>query len=400
MLSQKLKRHLALEGNVVPLLILVILVLTGEKLWERFLPKYLETIGASVLIIGSLGFLQNLLGAAWALQGGVLSDRLGDRQAFRYFSLLAVAGYLVAIIFPHWIAVFIGMIFFSAWGYISLPGAMSLIVKTVGSRKAAMGISMHSIVRRIPMAVGPLLGAALIASFGMKGGIRWAFAISAALCLSTLLFLKNFSGRNQEYQHVPPLQIWRQMDAHLKGLLFSDILIRFCEQIPYVFVVIWCMDIAKVSAGRFGLLTAIEMVVATLIYIPVARYSDRTARKPFIVVTFVFFSLFPILLYFSHTWPMLLLAFVIRGLKEFGEPTRKALIADLSMKGAMARSIGVYYFIRDTLAACAALLGGWLWHIHPSVNLWTAAGFGLLGTFLFLFFGKSTPGIAAGHGAH
>ncbi|HLF63794.1 MAG TPA: hypothetical protein VI603_08575, partial [Saprospiraceae bacterium] len=82
----RLKSHLALEGNVIPLLFLVVLVVTGEKLWERFLPKYLEDIGASVLIIGSLGFLQNLLGAGWALQGGILSDRLGDRQAFRLFS--------------------------------------------------------------------------------------------------------------------------------------------------------------------------------------------------------------------------------------------------------------------------------------------------------------------------
>ena len=384
----RLKSHLALEGNVIPLLFLVVLVVTGEKLWERFLPKYLEDIGASVLIIGSLGFLQNLLGAGWALQGGILSDRLGDRQAFRLFSLLAIAGYVIAILFSHWIAVFIGMIFFSAWGYVSLPGTMSLIVKTVGKQKAAMGISMHSIIRRIPMAIGPLLGALLIGMFGMEAGMKWAFCLSALLCLSALFLLKNFSGKSDTYKALALMGIWMRMDRRLKGLLFSDILIRFCEQIPYVFVVIWCMNEVGISAGQFGVLTAIEMIVATLIYIPVARFSDRTERKPFVVATFIFFTLFPILLFFSHSWEMLLLSFVVRGLKEFGEPTRKAMIVELSIHHATARTVGVYYFIRDTLAAFAALVGGWLWYLSPGINLWTAAAFGMIGTFLFIILSK------------
>ena len=389
----KLKSQLALEGHVIPLLFLVVLIVTGEKLWERFLPKYLEDIGASIMIIGSLGFLQNLLGAGWALQGGILSDRLGTRRAFQVFSLLAVAGYLIAILFSHWIAVFIGMIFFSAWGYVSLPGTMALIVKTVGNQKAAMGISMHSIIRRIPMTIGPLLGAALIGAFGMKTGMQWAFFISMLLCLSALLFLKRFPSKSEAYAHMSSLTIWKNMDPQLIRLLFSDILIRFCEQIPYVFVVIWCMNEVKISAGQFGVLTAIEMIVATLIYIPVARFSDRTERKPFVVVTFLFFTLFPILLFFSHSWGMLILAFVVRGLKEFGEPTRKALIVDLSIDAAKARTVGVYYFVRDTLAAVAALLGGALWYLSPGINLWTAAVFGMIGTILFLTFPtqKETP---------
>ncbi len=389
-MKSNLKSRLALEGSVVPLLLLVLLIVTGEKLWERFLPKYLEEIGASVLIIGSLGFLQNLLGAGWALQGGYLSDKLGDRRAFGFFSLMAVAGYLVAIIFQHWIAVFAGLIFFSAWTNISMPGSLSLIVKSVGKGKAAMGISMHSIIRRLPMAVGPLLGALLIGAFGLAAGIRWAFGVSAILCLAGLFLLKNFSGKNENYEPLPLRQIWQRMDGRLKNLLVSDILIRFCEQIPYVFVVIWCLNVAKITPAQFGILTAIEMAVAALIYIPVASFSDRMERKPFVVATFVFFTLFPALLFFSKSWWMLVLAFVVRGLKEFGEPTRKAMILDLSIEGAQARTVGVYYFMRDFVVAFAAFLGGWFWMISPAVNLWTAVGFGVVGTVAFVIFGKGT----------
>jgi len=149
-----------------------------------------------------------------------------------------------------------------------------------------------------------------------------------------------------------------------------------------VFVVIWCLNVVKISASEFGYLTAIEMVTSALIFIPVASYSDRLEKKPFVVITFVFFTIFPFMLYFSNTFWALAIAFFVRGLKEFGEPTRKALILELSKKGLEARSFGMYYFIR--------FLGGVLWKVSPELNLFLATGFGILGTLYFAFFGRGT----------
>jgi hypothetical protein len=83
-------------------------------------------------------------------------------------------------------------------------------------------------------------------------------------------------------------------------------------------------------------------------------------------------------------------AFIVRGLKEFGEPTRKAIILDLCPKDAKARGYGVYYFARDFIVSFAAFCGGWLWRQSPAVNFFTAAAFGVTGTLLFLFYGKAT----------
>ncbi|OQP51017.1 MFS transporter [Niastella yeongjuensis] len=388
---RKLTEFLGLKRSVVYLFGLTLLMLTGEKLWDRFLPKYLEGIGATTLIIGALGFLQNILNAFWSLPGGYMADRLGHRRSFLLFNLTAIAGYLVAIFFTNWIAVFIGMIFFSAWSAISLPASMSLIAKSLGSSKTAMGISMHAIIRRIPMAVGPIVGGFLITSYGLVAGIKTAFIISLVFCLLGMvlqLFIKDTAAA--PYQPIHPVALWRQMDVRLKNLLVSDILIRFCEQIPYVFVVIWCLDIIKVSPEQFGLLTAIEMITAALIYIPVASFSDRVERKPFVVITFLFFTIFPVVLFFSKSFVALIVAFVIRGLKEFGEPTRKAIILDLCPKEAKARAYGLYYFIRDFIVSFAAFLGGFIWKMSPAFNLFTAAVFGVAGTLIFVLYGKGT----------
>jgi hypothetical protein len=92
-------------------------------------------------------------------------------------------------------------------------------------------------------------------------------------------------------------------------------------------------------------------------------------------------------------------AFVIRGLKEFGEPTRKALIMDLAPEDAKAATFGTYYRARDVIVSLAAFSSAFLWNISPQTNFLVAFGFGVAGTILFAVFGRDirnpTGGLAA-----
>jgi hypothetical protein len=82
------------------------------------------------------------------------------------------------------------------------------------------------------------------------------------------------------------------------------------------------------------------------------------------------------------------LAFIIRGLKEFGEPTRKALIMDLAPEDAKARTFGTYYLFRDIAVSAAALSSAYLWNISPRANFLTAFAFGLAGMIWFAVYGR------------
>jgi MFS family permease len=128
-----------------------------------------------------------------------------------------------------------------------------------------------------------------------------------------------------------------------------------------------------------------------LVYIPVAYLADRSTKKLFVLRTFVFFTLFPLVLLYSRSLEWLIAAFILRGLKEFGEPTRKALIMDLSPDNCKAGMFGLYYLIRDVFVAVAALGGAFLWQINPQTNLITAFVFGVIGTLLFAVFGRDMP---------
>jgi MFS family permease len=151
-----------------------------------------------------------------------------------------------------------------------------------------------------------------------------------------------------------------------------------------VLVVLYATNILGVPVASYGLLVAVEMATAILVYLPAARLADRTGRKLFVTVTFLAFSLFPITVVLARDFAALALAFVVAGLREIGEPARKALIVDLAAPELRARSVGLYYLVRSAAIAPAALVGGALWTIAPAVPFLVAAGIGLLGTGVFI----------------
>ncbi|OHD68021.1 MAG: MFS transporter [Spirochaetes bacterium RBG_13_68_11] len=382
---------LGLNASMIAMIVLVVFLGLGEKMAERFLPLYLVALGGSTIAVGSLNAMDNLLSALYSFPGGWLSDRLGYKRALILFTLAAMVGYLLVILVPAWWAVFVGAVFFISWTAITLPAVMSMVSKAVPKAKRTMGVTVHSFVRRIPMALGPVIGGALIGVLGRVSGIRVAFIAAFALGAAAILFVRRFmkdEPPERRRKSGSLLASLRFISPPLRNLLVSDILIRFAEQIPYAFVVLWVVDENGQSALRFGILTTIEMVTAMLVYVPVAYLADRSTKKPFVLITFGFFTLFPLVLLGSRTFGMLALAFVIRGLKEFGEPTRKALIMDLAPEDAKALTFGAYYLIRDVVVSVAALSSAFLWNVSPATNFLAAAGCGLLGTAWFALFGR------------
>jgi MFS family permease len=388
---QTLIEFLGLKRNMVVLLTMVILVGLGEKMAERFLPIYILALGGTALAVGILNGMDNLLSALYSYPGGYASDRLGYKRALILFNLIAMLGYLIVILFPYWPAVIAGSVFFLSWTAISLPATMDMVSKVLPMNKRTMGVSMHSLVRRVPMALGPVLGGILIGLYGEKDGVRLAFVAAFVLGGVSLVLqqvLISEGKRPERKAEGNPLRSLSLMSPSLRNLLTSDILVRFCEQIPYAFVVVWAVNLHGITPLQFGILTTVEMVTAMLIYVPVAYLADRSHKKPFVVATFGFFTLFPLVLLFTRSfWPMVL-AFIIRGLKEFGEPTRKALIMDLAPEGKKAGTFGTYYLARDIIVSVAAFGGAFLWNLSPATNFLTAFAFGLLGTLYFALFGK------------
>jgi MFS family permease len=396
---RKISEFLALRRNTSLLLVALVLAGTGEKLWLGFAPKYIETLGGSIFIIGLFDALQTFLGAVYAYPGGWLTDHWGQRKSLLLFSLISIAGYFLVLFWQSWLALLLGSFLFLAWSALSLPATLSIVATSLQSHRHTMGVGVQSMIRRVPMMLGPLIGGWLLTRFGWTDGVRYALLLCIGMSLLTLAFqwfmFEPDAGRadlpvSQATQQRRPATsffgVVKTFTPALRELLVSDILIRFCERIPYAFIILWAMNYGGVTAQQYGCLFTFENVTAMLCYIPVAHLADKHGRRPFVLVTFVFFTLFPVTLLWAHSFAWLALAFVVRGLKEFGEPARKALIIGEAVPELRARTYGAYYLIRDCTVTSGSFLGAWLWSVSPQANFLGAAICGALGTLWFWWF--------------
>lgn len=382
-LGIRVAEFLSLERNVLAASVAAFLIGLGEEIWKKFLPKYLEALGASTPIIGLFGTAQDFLDATYQYPGGWLADHLGRRRAFLIFITLASLGYLIYLFAPSWPFVFIGLMFVMAWQSMASPAIFAVIGDSMPPERRAMGFTLQSILKRVPIVVAPLAGGALIAAHGVVPGVQTGLVITLILAAATLVIVALIRIPILRSAPTNIFGVWRSYHGGLKRLLISDIIIRMCEGLTSVLIVLYVTNVNGLSAARFGVLIAIQMLTSIVVYIPAGKLADRVGRKPFVMMTFVSFALFPLAVIAASSFAMLVVAFVIGGLREIGEPARKAMIVDLSRADLRARSVGLYYLIRSLSIAPAAAVGGILWLIAPPVPFVAAGVVGIAGTLVF-----------------
>jgi MFS family permease len=279
--------------------------------------------------------------------------------------------------------VFVGLALAMAWHSMASPAIFAVIGDALPRRKRAMGFTLQSILKRVPMVVSPLVGGAMIAGLGISRGVRVGLVVTLVLAAVAALIVLAINIPASAGEVVNIRGVWRSFHQALKRLLVSDILIRTCEGLADIFVILYATNVLGVGLARYGLLVAVQMVTSILVYIPAARLADRVGRKPFVIATFVCFALYPLAVVMSTGFAALVAAFVVGGLREVGEPSRKAMIVDFARPELRARTVGLYYLVRSIMITPSAAIGGLLWGLSPRAPFVTAGLVGLVGTLVF-----------------
>jgi MFS family permease len=389
--------HRAGLRNVFVMSVAVFALIAGEQLWSRFMPEYLKVLGAPAIAIGLWGSGKDFLDAVLQYPGGRLSDHIGSQRALMLFTAIAGLGYLAYAFAPTWLWLFAGLVLASAWGSLASPAMFALVAESLPPGRRARGFMIQSTLRRVPMLFAPIVGGWLIQRMGMTSGLRLGFAISVGLALVTLVF--------QRLYYRPPTvhvagemfslgRLWRGSSQALRRLLVADVLARAAESAGDVFVVIYALNVLHAEPILFGSWIALQYAVSIVSYFPGAWVAERFGRKLPVVFTFVMFAAFPLAVAFARGTGGMILAFVFAGLREFGEPARKSLIADSSPANARAQMVGAYYFARSTLILPMGLLGGFLWARDPHATFVAAAIFGAVGVVWFTLAFREAPPLA------
>lgn len=390
-----LRRRFGLNPQTGAILGGLFLVSLGEELWSPFLPHYLDTLGASLLVIGLWSAGKNLLEGFLFWGGGSLSHRLGERGTLALVGLLPVLGYVVFLCTDSVPAAILASFLVGSWEAFSVPATFAVVGRSLTAEHRTAAFALQSIQKRLPRIVGPWIGGLVLASLGVAAGVKVLLAVALVTALVAILVQWTFvrGGPPAAPEAISKRAVWRAMPPLLKRLWWSDVLVRWGDWLARDFIVLYCLKTLGISTALFGTLVALQMTTALLTYFPVAAIVDRGHQRPFIGLTFLLFALTPLFFALARGPGGLVLAFLCYGLREIGEPARKSLITSSFPAEYRARGVGLYWSWRAFAIFPAPLVGALLWQAFgPRVLLGTACAVGLLGAALFtLFAGRREP---------
>jgi MFS family permease len=400
---------LALNASTGALLGAILLVGMGTELWSPLLPEYLATLQAPILLIALYGCAKDFLDAVAFYLGGTVAARFNTRRALLLFNALPLLGLFILLVWPNKYAVFAALPFVGIWNSIAGPATLRVVGDTLSMRRRAMAFSLQSIQKRVSSILAYIVSAGLVLHFGEQEGVRAGVAVSMGLVSLSLLIQFRFmrtAAVDQVLHLSRPLHLLAHFDPQLRRLLVSDILARWCEGLAREFVILYCLaelissqgwSPAEASAFYVSMLLGVMNATSLVLYLPIGHLAsmEGAAKKPFIGLTFIFFALFPLVLVTAGAvWGVagLVLGFVIGGLREIGEPARKAMVTELAPAEFRTQAIGIYWAVRSVAVMFAPLVGGLLFLADPRILLWSAAGVGFAGAgWFYLMFAGARP---------
>lgn len=411
---------LALNRAVGVVLVSVLFFGLGEQLWNPFFPAYLQAkLGAgqamagvsiaALIAVGVYACLRNLFEAVCYVGGGQLTARLGDRGSLILFGVVTLAGYALFLAGGGPVVAIVATLLIVGWEPLSVPVTFTTVGATVTKSSQGMAFALQSIQKRLPKIAGPAIAgfvlAAAAAHYGSREaghvvGMRWLVAISLLLGLVSLAMQIAWMPHHAPAPPGPGARaVLAQFPPALRRLLLAEVFTRWCDWLVREFVVLYLLGTRGVDVAAVGLLFALQNVVALLTYLPVGRMTAAVGLQPFIGLTFVFFALFPLSLAVVPDGWGLAAAFVVYGLREIGEPARKALITSLVPKDVRAQGVGLYWGIRSVAVCWASLVGAlvWVWW-GPGALLGLAFVFGAAGAAVYYGLAREPRAEAAADG--
>jgi MFS family permease len=356
----------------------------SEEIWRNFLAIHLRDVAtgmdrvlSAAKYMGLFAAAVNLLEGFGYILGGTIAHRMGARAALLVSALPMLAGFAILLLTRDPLLVILGALLLTNWEAISVPATFDVVGSEVPKERRTIAFAMQSIQKRLPKVLGPLVGG-LVMAVGYWVNLTAALGLVAISCLLQFLLLSRMKPKKQGPQ-VPWRDLVRAIPPELKTLLSAEIVLRWGDWFVRDFAVLYVVGVLMRSKAEAGALIAVTSVTALVTYVPIGKLVDRArSPKPFIGLPKILPSAgVPVL-------GALVVVFVLNGLRELGEPARKALIAGGFAPEVRARSVGLYWGLRSFAFFPAPVVSYLLWsRLGPEATFLAGGGIGLVGTAWF-----------------
>jgi MFS family permease len=374
----RLREFFALERNVAVLALTSLFLTVGEGLWIQFLPKYFETVGLSVVMIGVIFSAFMVFLTIFHMLGGYFADILGRKKTFLIALAAGIPAYLFYIFARDWLFLILGNILFALVTGFSETADSIIVTESLRKNKRATGrATIHVVLATVMIIMAPV-GGFLVQDMGVLEGVKLSMLVGLLLLVVSIMFSffflretlhKRHRIRKVEFNPLLVLSFFGQMPKMVKYLILSRVFSLFAWSIAIPFFIFYFLDVIGIEPFEVGVLFGVQAVSFAFFTVLGAKISDRYGRKYTIIGLFASAALVPFLVVASSSFAQLLLVSVLWGMIGFGLSSIDAYTADHTTKKMRGRSIG----IADTLYAASMIpgpvIGGLLFAISPQAPL-------------------------------
>jgi MFS family permease len=348
---------------ILPVYLPALLFAVGQGAIIPVIPLLARELGASVAAIGVITAMRGIGTIVFDVPAGQLVGRWGERRTMVVGTALLVVAGIGCILSnsSNAIAVFV-FVLGCGWA-VWLLARLSFITDTVPVAQRGRALSALGGVNRAGNFLGPFLGAALVALYGLRAAFVLQAAVAAAGCVVLLLVQRADVDDGQRAGHghgggrhgpsFPTIVRGNLRVFATAGTAAScAMLLRAARQ---VVIPLWGAQLGLPAAEIslvFGVSTGLDM----LLFYPSGLISDRIGRKLVGVLCVGLLAAGLLLMPLATATPSYVLVAMLLGVGNgIGTSIVMILGADLSPKQGRAQFLGVWRVVTDLGQAAGPL---------------------------------------------
>ena len=374
--------------KVFPILALSIFSsMLGVGIIAPLLPLYAESLGATGIWLGVIFAGFSISHAIFTPIFGRLSDRHG-RKLFLIIGLLIFSINSLGYIWADSVSqlTLIRLIQGAAAAMI-IPIAQAYVGDISPQGEEGKWMGYFNAAFFAGFGIGPLMGGALTEHFGMNVAFYTMGALNLLAFLVATFLLPEV---RQEKMATSPQPSFKKMSKSsiMKGLFSYRFSFSLGRGSFATFLPIFAATYLGLSTTLIGVMLATQILSMALLQPYLGNIADRFNRKILIiigsVINFTSLALIPL----THNFWQLLGICALSGLSSaISMPAASALIVEEGRKFGMGSAMAIFALAFGSGMAIGSLLSGvTVDFININSAFYFAAGAGLIGTFLFIWF--------------
>jgi MFS family permease len=371
-------------------------------MYSLFMPLYMAELGATVVDIGLVYTLADLVPFTLNIIGGWLSDRFGRLRIISWGNIIKVLAFVVMMFANRWEWMIAGFALMGASGAIGGPSFSAYIAdNTAKEHRAKVYAIQQNIANLIHIIMNPLAGL-IVANFGFKIMLMMATA-SQALGSILMAILENRSRPKT----APDEKVDNQMPFRKSlGLIFGLILagglftwIFVIDHLNDIFLgmsrslnVLYLESVIGIPVDQIGYLPTIGGIIGLFVTIPLGYWVDKRGENIGLGLAYFLLAFHLGVPLIARNFVMVIPAAVVHPfMMGLARPAYHSLISKAVTEDQRGIAFGLTWTSRGLISIPMPYLGGLMWdHFSPRAPFLVAVT-GCLGLSVLAFLKLKLP---------